>query len=76
MTNQDMYAEFNAERKARRRAYAADELKRARLYTTMAADAETADARVIYLELVANCYKAAYKWKSKSEVPLFKEWML
>ena len=62
----------NAEARRRRRCYAAGEFKKAREYNSKALKAD-GYMQAIYFKLSANCYRSAYLWKRKSDIPVFKE---
>ena len=69
MTELEMH---NAEARRRRRRFAAGELKKAREYNRKALEAD-GYLQSTYHELSAKCYKAAYRWKRKADIPVFKE---
>lgn len=65
--------EYNKESRERRRRFAADDIRMARVYTAKAKGEVSDGLRALYNELAAKCYRNAYKWKRKSDIPVFKE---
>ena len=65
--------EYNRESRERRRRFAADEIRMARSYTAKAKEDASDGLKALYHELAAKCYRNAYKWKRKADIPVFKE---
>ena len=65
--------EINADARARRRRLAADDLLMARSYTKKAQEDVSDGLKAVYYQLASQCYRNAYKWKRKADIPVFKE---